>query len=220
VIEAILPRQASVAEAREDDPALELHPEEEELVARAVERRRREFTTGRDCARRALAGLGLPSAPILSGSRGEPRWPPGVVGSITHCDGYRAAAVAHRSDLAALGIDAEPHAPLRRGLLEDIAGAAEADAVAELSRSRPSVCWDRLLFSAKESAYKAWYPLAEQPLGLLQSRIVFDPAGQGFEARPPASGPRLRGLRSPAFYGRWALDDGLLLTAVAIAPSS
>jgi 4'-phosphopantetheinyl transferase EntD len=154
MIEAILPPQVSVAEAREDDAAAPLFPEEEEIVARAVERRRREFATGRSCARRALAGLGVE----------EPKWPAGIVGSITHCEGYRAAAAARGSDLIALGIDAEPHAPLPPGLLGDVAAPAEAAALAELSRGRPEAHWDRLLFSAKESAFKAWYPLAGLPL--------------------------------------------------------
>jgi 4'-phosphopantetheinyl transferase EntD len=218
MIEAILPRQVSVAEAREDDPAVALFPEEEELIARAVEKRRREFTTGRDCARRALACLGLGPAPIPSGNRGEPRWPPGVVGSITHCDGYRAAAVARSSDLAAIGIDAEPHAPLPAGLLEDVVTTAELGDLDDLTRSHPEIHWDRLFFSAKEAVFKAWYPLAERPLDFLGSRIVFDPIEGSFEAHLPGDGPHLYIGRLDSLKGRWALEDGLLVTAVAVAP--
>ena len=214
MIEAILPPQVSVAEAREDDAAAPLFPEEEEIVARAVERRRREFATGRSCARRALAGLGVEPSPILPGPLGEPKWPAGIVGSITHCEGYRAAAAARGSDLIALGIDAEPHAPLPPGLLGDVAAPAEAAALAELSRGRPEAHWDRLLFSAKESAFKAWYPLAGLPLDFLQARVAFDPAQESFKAELPAPGRR----RPYAFDGRWAVRDGLLVTAVAAAP--
>ena len=88
-------------------------------------RRRAEFTAGRACARTALARLGLPAAPVLAGRAGEPRWPAGVTGSITHCAGYRACAVARTADLAALGIDAEPNAGLPAGLIESVAGHAE-----------------------------------------------------------------------------------------------
>lgn len=75
-------------------------------------RRQREFATARSCARTALARLGVPPVPVLASPRGAPRWPAGVVGSITHCDGYRAAAVAYTRDVVSLGIDAEPDEPL------------------------------------------------------------------------------------------------------------
>src|SRR5258708_8108427 len=67
---------------------------EESLVAKAVPKRRREFTAGRNCARRALAQLGYPDFALLAGSHGQPLWPPGIAGSITHCDDYCAVAVA------------------------------------------------------------------------------------------------------------------------------
>jgi enterobactin synthetase component D / holo-[acyl-carrier protein] synthase len=102
-----------------------LYPEEEEAaVAAATPRRRKEFATTRAGARRTLARLGLPEVPIGRGAGGCPAWPAGLVGSITHCAGYRAAARAPRRDVASLGIDAEPHRPLRDGLL-DIVGLPE-----------------------------------------------------------------------------------------------
>src|SRR6516225_8640665 len=93
-----------------------LFPAEEPAVRTAGPRRRAEFTAGRRCAREALARLGLPAAPVLAGRAGEPRWPAGVTGSITHCAGYRACAVARTADVTALGIDAEPDARLPAGL--------------------------------------------------------------------------------------------------------
>ncbi|WP_306332212.1 4'-phosphopantetheinyl transferase [Streptomyces sp. KL109B] len=70
-----------------------LSRQEEALIARAVPKRRNEFTTVRACAHDALAGLGLAPVPLLPDERGAPGWPPGVVGSMTHCPGYGAAAV-------------------------------------------------------------------------------------------------------------------------------
>jgi 4'-phosphopantetheinyl transferase EntD len=87
VIEEIVPKSAACAEAFGGSPGTGLFPEEITLVARATEKRRREFTAGRECARAALAGLGLAAVPILRGYRGAPQWPDGVVGSITHCPG-------------------------------------------------------------------------------------------------------------------------------------
>ena len=85
MIEKVLARGVASVEAFCDPPDAVLYPGEAELVARAVDKRRREFCTVRHCARQALRQLGLPPAPVLRGERGEPRWPAGVVGSMTHC---------------------------------------------------------------------------------------------------------------------------------------
>ncbi|MBN1173619.1 MAG: 4'-phosphopantetheinyl transferase, partial [Micromonosporaceae bacterium] len=90
MIEAILPPLVASAELFHDPPDARMLPEEAPLVARAVPRRRAEFTTGRHCARLALASLGVEPAAILAGPDRAPRWPAGIVGTITHCDGYRA----------------------------------------------------------------------------------------------------------------------------------
>jgi enterobactin synthetase component D / holo-[acyl-carrier protein] synthase len=154
----------------------------------------------------ALAGLGLPAAPVLTGRAGEPRWPAGVSGSITHCAGYRACAVARTADVAALGIDAEPDAELPAGLLESVADRAERTWIARQAAAGSAVCWDRLLFSAKEAVAKAWYPLTGHWLGFGQLTVFPDSAGT-FDAR--MAGSRLT--------GRWLARDGLIVTAVTWA---
>ena len=76
----MLPPEVAAVEAFGDLLDIVLFPEEEAVLVRAVDKRRREFTTARACARAALATLGLPPAPIVPGLRGAPQWPPGVVG--------------------------------------------------------------------------------------------------------------------------------------------
>src|SRR5215831_1984935 len=121
MIERILPSRVAVAEAFGDDPAAELLPQECNVIARATESRQREFATARACARAALARLGQPAVAVLRGPGGAPQWPDGVAGSITHCPGYRAAAVALIRDVISLGVDAEPDEPLPdHGMLEFI----------------------------------------------------------------------------------------------------
>lgn len=217
MIGEILPAGVAFAEASEDADADGLFPDEEAIVGRAVEKRRTEFATGRACARRALAGLGVAPTPIRSGERGEPLWPEGVVGSITHCDGYRACAVARTEELLTIGIDAEPHAPLPQGLVGDIARPEELPRLGELSRAEPGIHWDRLLFSAKESVYKAWFPLAEAWLGFEDATLTIDPDGGTFSARLLVPGPAVGGSPIAGFEGRWLVRDGLVLTAIAVA---
>jgi 4'-phosphopantetheinyl transferase EntD len=175
-----------------------LFPEEREHIAHAVAKRRVEFAAVRRCARKALQELGYPPVPILPGEQREPRWPEGVVGSMTHCAGYCAAAVARSGEVSALGIDAEVHAPLPEGVLDLISLESERALLAELTGRVPgAVHWDRVLFSAKESVYKAWFPLTRRWLGFEQADIELRMDGT-FEARllnteapatqPPASG--------------------------------
>ncbi|MGC1166279.1 MAG: 4'-phosphopantetheinyl transferase superfamily protein [Solirubrobacterales bacterium] len=216
MIERILPDTVVAVEAGDDEGAVALFPEEEAVVARAVERRRREFATGRACARRALKRLGGPAGPVLAGNRGEPVWPAGVVGSITHCRGYRGCAVAMATEMAALGIDAEPHEPLPDGLVDKVAGPEEMGALTELAQAESAIAWDRLLFSAKESVYKAWYPLTERWLGFEDAVLTLDPRERTFTARLLVPGPEQAGAEVHGFDGRWLVADGLVLTAVTV----
>ncbi len=217
MIEEIVPKSAACAESFGESLGTGLFPEEETLVARATEKRRREFTTGRECARGALSALGVPAAPILRGYRGAPRWPDGIAGSIAHCTGYCAAAVARTQDLAAIGLDAEPNAPLPGGVLELVSLPAERARLRELAAASPGTGWDRLLFCAKEAVYKAWFPLTGRWLGFADADITIDAADGTFSARllvpaPAGSGASLDG----GFTGRWLASDDLILTAVAV----
>jgi 4'-phosphopantetheinyl transferase EntD len=192
-----------------------LFPEEEAVISRAVEKRRREFGTARICARRALASLGVPAAPILPGERGAPQWPAGVIGSMTHCAGYRAAAVALSGTLVTIGIDAEPHAPLPDGVLDHISVEPELLMLSALRQADPAVHWDRLLFSAKEAVYKAWFPLARRWLGFEEADVTFRPDGTFSAELLGTSTTAPDGTEIAAFDGRWLARDGLVITAIA-----
>ena len=226
MIEDLLPETVVAVEAHGEDGVREfgddpLYPQEEALVARAVAKRRREFTLVRSCARRAMEKLGVPPQPVLPGAGGAPGWPTGLAGSMTHCDGYAAAALVRAADLASLGIDAEPHQPLPDGVLSAIALPTEQERLRRLAADRPEVHWDRLLFSAKESVYKAWFPLTRKWLDFSEADIEIDagPAGatQGtLRARLLVPGPVLDGCRLGHFEGSWTVGRGLVATAITV----
>jgi enterobactin synthetase component D / holo-[acyl-carrier protein] synthase len=215
----LLPPATAVAEAFGDEVAGPLFPEEEALVAAAVAKRRAEFATSRRLARAALATLGIPAQPVLSGPNREPLWPAGIAGSITHCEGYRAAVAARQQDLVSVGIDAEPHAPLPDGVLGVVALAQEKSRLAALAAADPGRCWDRLLFCAKESVYKAWFPLARRWLGFSDADITIDPATATFTAALLVPGPGYGPGTLTAFAGRFSVENGLILTAVSVPPA-
>jgi 4'-phosphopantetheinyl transferase EntD len=215
VLEQLLPEVAAVVSARQDRE-VELFPAEQEALGQAVEKRRREFITARACARDALGRLGIAPQPIPSGSRGEPVWPGGVVGSITHCAGYRACAVALDRDLTTIGIDAELAEPLPAGLIGDIALPEERRWIERLTAEDPGTCWDRLLFSIKESIYKAWFPLARSWLGFEDASVGIDPERGTFAAHLLVPGPTLNGRHLDGFSGTWMVAEGLVLSAIAV----
>ncbi|MGE2718647.1 4'-phosphopantetheinyl transferase family protein [Mycolicibacterium celeriflavum] len=216
VLPATTPGLAA-AEVYRDPPDLTPLPEEEPLIAKSVAKRRNEFVTVRYCARQALAELGIGPVPILKGEKGEPCWPDGVVGSLTHCEGYRGAVVGRQGEVRSVGIDAEPHGVLPDGVLDAISLPAER---VELKQLPGGLHWDRILFCAKEATYKAWFPLTHRWLGFEDAHIVFDvddsgTAG-GFVSRILIDPAAMHGPPLEALTGRWSVRDGLALTAIVL----
>jgi 4'-phosphopantetheinyl transferase EntD len=130
---------------------------------------------------------------------------------MTHCVGYRAAALGRAVEVRTVGIDAEPHGPLPEGVLETVARPEELVRLAELVAARPEIRWDRLLFSAKESVYKAWYPLARRWLDFQEASLTVDPDAGTFAARLLVPAPEF----PDGLAGRWLVADGLVVTAIA-----
>jgi 4'-phosphopantetheinyl transferase EntD len=117
----------------------------------------------------------------------------------------------------AVGVDAEPNEPLPDGVLNGVSLPPERDAIAELSRSFPWVCWQRLLFSAKEAVYKAWFPLTWRWLDFDEVCVRFEPDAGTFTARFLVDGPEVAGHgRLTELSGRWIANDALVVTAIVL----
>jgi len=217
MIEALVGPGIAVAEMRKDVSVSELFPAERQVVSRACARRRREFATGRACARQALTNLGLPPVAIPRGERGQPLWPDGLVGSITHCTGMRASAVAMTTVASSIGIDAEVNAPLSDPIFQRIAFGEEL----QLSREPAdlgevgSVHLDRLLFSAKEAVYKAWFQLCPRWLGFSDVEVSIDLTARSFSAHLKRRDAAEIGRE--ALCGRWCAGDGLIAATVVVS---
>jgi 4'-phosphopantetheinyl transferase EntD len=210
----ILPAGAMGAELLDEEGDVlpgELFAEERAAIADASDGRRREFLGGRVCARRALELLGISPVAVPIGVDGAPVWSDRIVGSITHKGRYRAAAVAFASDVAGLGIDAELNAPLPAGVIERIASPAEIEEVERLLADRPGLAWDRLLFSAKESAVKAVQTLYGDSQGLAAVGVGFDADTRAFTGAARLAREMATGATS--LDGRWELRAGLLIVA-------
>ncbi|MCA9581164.1 MAG: 4'-phosphopantetheinyl transferase superfamily protein [Myxococcales bacterium] len=196
----------------EGDPSVDadpLHPKEEEQIARAVLKRRREFAMGRQCARRALQSLGMNDVVLVNGEDRAPRWPEGTVGSITHTAGYCGAAVARVDNIRAVGIDAEPEEPLSERLWRRIATVQEQAIITGMPEGERGHR-GRALFSAKECFYKCQYTLTRTYLGFQDAEVTFE--GDTFvvtllkETAVFSEGTK--------FPGRVLRSRGILLTAM------
>jgi len=210
--EHLFPKDVVLVTSRDlaDDP--DLFPEESRAMARATPARRHEFALGRCCARQAVSLLGGPRVAIPVGRFRDPVWPFGYVGSITHCQGFCAAAAARTAPvddsraIRGLGLDSEPVASLPEELTGVVCTAEECAWLA--SRQGDGVPWDRLFFCAKESAYKCLFPTTHRFLEFRDVGVRFDPENGSFDARLPS----LYGSPSH-LIGRYAIRDVILLAA-------
>ena len=213
LLRAVLPPQVLVRETHgtldEAEALRVLWPEERDVVAQSVVGRIREFATVRASARELLDELGVERRAILPDPDRAPRWPPGIVGSMTHCAGFCGVALARSDDIHALGIDAEPDQELPAGVLDLIALPDERAMLQ--ARSGQSIAWDRLLFSAKEAVFKAGFTIDRQWRDFVDVRIQVGSDG-GFDA-VRVSGPAL-----PQLVGRWIVGEGLIVTAAVGYP--
>ncbi|WP_182085891.1 4'-phosphopantetheinyl transferase superfamily protein [Aureimonas sp. ME7] len=155
-------------------------PAEERAIASVVPKRRAEFRAGRALVRLASAELGAPPLTIPAGADRAPQWPAGWTGSISHCADLCGAAVARAGDgILSLGLDIEPAEPLDVNLIPFIARAEEQ----ALLEGDDALLRARMLFGAKECAYKAQYPLSGAMLEFDDLHVTFETGGPWFTAR-------------------------------------
>jgi 4'-phosphopantetheinyl transferase EntD len=220
VIRELFPPGVCVATGPGESEAA-LHPEEAELARDMGPARRREFAAGRQCAQRALAELGVTGAPVLRGERRAPRFPDGVVGSITHTSGFCAAAAARSTAFAGVGLDAERDEALSERAAARICSVGELERLRALE-GRSAEQWAAVVFSAKETLYKAYFPLTGFFIGFRDATVALFPEADDrgrFEARlvrrdaPDAAGWR-------RFEGRYASDGVRVVTGLVILLAS
>lgn len=207
-------------EASFDDVLDPLAPSEAEAVARAGDKRRAEFRAGRHCARRALAALGLPPVAIPQERARTPRWPAGVVGSISHSGnlewGHAVAVAGRAADVRAVGVDIERERALDPELWERVLTPEEQRFVATLpSAEREQVAL--VMFCAKECVHKCQFPLLGVPLEFHEVSLRLDLAAQRFTIRSTHPGVDAL-LATPATEARYQRVDGWLACLVTVAP--
>lgn len=138
-----------------------LLPEEQLCIHDAVLKRRLEFIAGRVCARKLLSKYGWPDYPIVIGKDRVPVWPPDIVGSISHTEGFCGVAVALKSDFSSIGLDVECIGKMKQDIWRCIATPSELNWIQSLPGCEQQK-YATLIFSAKECFYKCQYMITKR----------------------------------------------------------
>jgi 4'-phosphopantetheinyl transferase EntD len=156
-----------------------IHPDEERILSlRACAKKRTEFALGRAAVHQALRESGEDYVPVLRGGYGEPLWPDGILGSITHCWPWAVALVARSGRPFAIGIDLENLEKAGRvDISRVICTAEELDWVRHGFSSRERLA---MIFSAKETVYKGFYRFCRQYIDFKDVELSWFPERQSF----------------------------------------
>ena len=182
LIASLFPEEVMVIEANPEMIQGTLYTEEATLISNAMPKRRQEFIAGRICARRALAKFGIKNFPLLMGRDRMPVWPPGVVGSISHSDGYCGVAIAKQTEIESVGLDVECVRKLERDCWKQICTQQELSWINSLPINDQEK-FIFLIFSAKECLYKCQYIISKQWLNFYDVAISLKPDIGEFEAK-------------------------------------
>ncbi len=218
-------RVSSLADAFRSE-FTDVSAEERAHVDGAVAKRAWEFLTARSLAHRLLRAEGRDVPALLPDSDRVPLWPQGIVGSISHTTTARfpraaratkataarlratsLCVVAISARLRGLGVDVEPDAPVEAGIERQVCRPGELawlacdDAVERARRCR-------VVFSAKEAVYKAFYPRVRTFWSFQDVGVEIDLATERFVARLPASAGR------EVIEGRVRRREGWIVSAV------
>lgn len=181
---------------------------EDPRFKQAAPARQLEFAGGRECARRVLIALGREPVPIAQGADGEPLWPHGVVGSISHAERLCTAVGARASDVRAIGVDIEPDRSESTAFARRVCREPELSAIGRLGASVEQLA--PVVFAAKEASYKLQFPLTRDAgaWGSLEVLLAADTFTVRFDG---AHGP----LSSSCVQGRWRRALGFIWAGVA-----
>ena len=191
-----------------------LHPAEVNILSpTASQKTRRRFITGRTAARQVLDQISVGrEVPLLRGDGGEPIWPQGIVGSISHCENWAIAAGTRDPDIRSLGIDLEnwakfepPDSSLIIFSTSELRW-AQQDRSCELQRLA-------ILFSGKEAVFKALYPAYGRSLEIGDIRLQWQATEQRFHIGLPSTisiNSNLSFTALPSIFGNYVLSSTIL----------
>ncbi|CZF85506.1 4'-phosphopantetheinyl transferase family protein [Grimontia marina] len=160
------------SDALPQNPGYSLKVDIPEDIRRSVSKRQAEYIAGRIVARHALSFLGIVSCEVGRNQDRSPQFPKGVSGSISHTRNQALCAITLNRAVNFLGVDIEE--VLSEKTANDLA--SQVMRVKELRLQQDCQLsfsqFITLIFSAKESVYKAIYPYIKEVIGFETSQVV------------------------------------------------
>lgn len=205
---ALLPSGTAACLVPISDSPIVHYPEEAAILHTFSAKRRREFLTGRACARAAMAALGRSAQPIGMKADGGPLWPEGVVGSISHTSDYCIAVVAKSERFRSIGVDLE----VAMAMSPAVATVALTEAELDSYGANDGVT---TLFAIKEAFFKAYHPLVGTLIDFRDVEVDLLRDGRSWCARlVNPSAPAMLGRRT--MTGKYRRLSGHVLAIAAI----
>lgn len=181
-----------------------------ERIKKAVSKRQAEYLAGRLCATKALSNLNSAKTLVHTSESRAPIWPEGTYGSITHTKGIAAAIAGIENKPTGVGIDVE------KLMKDDQEVKLQTHILREDEQTQFIYLGQQVthplsvIFSAKESIYKALYPFVKKFFGFDKARLIsFTETMLTFEIMHCLSGQIQKGLRVNVHY---QVIDGFVFT--------
>lgn len=184
-----------------------LFDEEEGIISNWKSNSRKEsFRMGRITAHSAMQTLGCEPTAILKGSRGEPLWSNNIVGSISHSDGYCVAALGLKNNHSGIGIDIQKLTSGFSTIGNRVLTKNEQEWVnqGDDDNEKTKNIRTLMMFSAKESIFKALYPIYLYPLGFMDAELSYNNELQCFFAEISS-----KNINLPPFHKTIRIEVGL-----------
>ena len=139
-------------------------------LQQAVSKRRAEYLASRLLVRSVMAELGIADFTLTNAPDRSPCWPAGIQASLSHSAGI--VVVAATRQPCAVGVDVERFMSERTA--QETAELLMNEQEQQLLRTLPVSFHEAatLLFSLKESLYKALWPQLRQPMDFLDAALV------------------------------------------------
>ena len=191
---------------------------EEEKIAESFDspKRKSEFLMGRKVAHLALKKFKLETIPILRNHETrEPCWPKSIYGSITHSGNLAAAAVGLTEDISGIGIDLEDlsrkiNFKISRHICVD-------DELKWLEKFSPEQAdlYLRIIFSAKESIFKCFFPISRKNLHFKDAYVKINDKKSEFTFILSTACSNITNI-GYTNHGIFSIKDNFLLTSIYI----
>ena len=178
-----------------------LHPAEENYFSQLSSVSRKEhYRSGRICAGEVLSKLGARGQPVLRDSQTrEPLWPEGISGAITHSGNWAAAAAGKTSDVSGIGIDLEDlERQVDSRISRHVCTPEEQKWLQECGEEDFLEQNLKIIFSAKESIFKAFFPYTRTYLHFHDARILMEQTF--FQKSKPDSLSEKENISNPAKF--------------------